>query len=87
MNPIRETYLERAGLLGCLGPIALGGLLGAGVGYLLLPSVVDDVDGAQVIFTFLYLLVGFGGGGVLGFGVAFGLDKWVNREKKVKEEF
>ncbi|MBQ7528353.1 hypothetical protein IJT10_00420 [bacterium] len=86
MVTVRESYLERAGLVGCFLPFLIGGILGAVLGYICRPAPVggaEELEGVAESLTFIYLLCGFGGGSFICSLIAYVLDQWkYNKEEK-----
>ena len=85
---LKEAFLERAGLLGCVLPTVVGGVIFAALGWwLMVPSSESDLlEGAAGSIGFLAVLVGFCVGGVLGFVIAFTIDYLKSRAEE-QEEF
>ncbi|MGM9998116.1 MAG: hypothetical protein ACI38Q_01770 [Candidatus Bruticola sp.] len=81
---LKETFLERAGLLGCIAPTLIGGLLASALGWwLVVPkNEVEYLEGATGSIAFLVVLIGFCIGGALGFVIAFTLDYLKSRSEE-----
>lgn len=85
---LKETFLERVGLLGCVLPTLVGGVLFSALGWwLMVPSSESEyLEGAAGSIGFLAILVGFCVGGVFGFVAAYTIDYLKSRAEK-QEDF
>ncbi|MCR4784452.1 MAG: hypothetical protein K6A35_08055 [bacterium] len=87
-SAFKETYLERYGLAGCVVPSLVGGIIGTLVLWFFIPSYSDQVVGMAGSVAFLYMLVGFSGGAVLGLVAAILFDRKKTREEdEMNDEF
>ena len=85
---LKETFLERAGLLGCVLPTVIGGVIFSALGWwLMVPSNESEyLEGAAGSIGFLAILIGFCIGGLLGFVAAYTIDYLKSRAEE-QEEF
>ena len=85
---LKETFLERAGLLGCTLPTGVGGIIASALGWwLVVPSSESEyLEGAAGSIGFLVILVGVCVGGVLGFIGAYTVD-YLKSHAENQDEF